>query len=549
MLGRLKRLSCPIFDRLRRNESGQSLIIIAFAFIGLVAMVGLAIDLGIMYIERTRLGQAIDAAALAGAQELPNEIAAWDRAEEYLRMNRYDPNDPDLAVVHSFPDEPVFGYHYQIAITGTKSVPLTFLRVLGFTNVDITASAVGENANKLDIMLVVDKTGTMDDDTCEITRDPGGPNQYACKITWLTDATTIFSETFDSGFGGWSHNSKATWESGYVKLQGGWSSGYIYKYFDTTGYDVVKVTFRTRAINMSGDDRLRLEYRIGSGGWMAPPGWQDLLPTSAWEQHQEGLPTGAAGITNLGIQFRVRNTESGEYALVDDVTLVGAHSGLGPVRLCTGGSSQDCGDDPDPFMNYFYGQPIYDTLVAADNFMEFLDSDLDQVGLASYSNSASIDIELTSDFDAVTNTLYTIDPSGCTNISSGIYAGVNGLSTIAPHNGRTNAVHIMILLSDGWSNTWEGSSACACDASPPCPYNTCYEGTSEPWGRVRQAYRWAKDNSIIIFTIGQGACVNEGLLQEIAEETGGRYYWAPTTDQLDEIFAEIAQYIFLRLVR
>jgi hypothetical protein len=39
------------------------------------------------------------------------------------------------------------------------------------------------------------------------------------------------------------------------------------------------------------------------------------------------------------------------------------------------------------------------------------------------------------------------------------------------------------------------------------------------------------------------------LLREIAEETGGRYYWAPTTDQLDEIFAEIAKYIFLRLVR
>jgi Flp pilus assembly protein TadG len=548
MLARLKSLSRQILDHLHRAESGQSLIIIAFAFIALVAIVGLAIDLGIMYIERTRLGQAIDAAALAAAQELPNEIAAWDRAEEYLRINRYDLNDPDLTIVHSFPDEPVFDSHYQIAITGTKTVPLTFLRVLGFNEVNITTSAIGENANKLDIVLVLDKTGSMDDDTCKITRDPGGPNQYACNPLWLTDATTIFSETFDSGLGDWSHNSKATWESGYVKLEGGWSSGYIYRYFDTTGYDVVKVTFRATNIGMEGDDQLRLEYRIGGGGWVYPPVWEGL-PTSSWEQHQEDLTTGAAGIPNLGIRFRVRNTESGEYALVDDVTVVGAHAGLGPGNVCTGGSSQDCGDDPDPFMNYFYEQPIYDTLVAADNFLEFLDSDLDQVGLASYSTSASVNIELTSDFNAVTNTLYTIDPSGCTNISSGIYAGVNGLSTAAPHKGRTNAVHIMILLSDGWSNTWAGSAQCACDSSPPCPYNTCYEGTSEPWGKVRQAYRWAKDNSIIIFTIGQSACVNEGLLREIAEETGGRYYWAPTTDQLDEIFAEIAKYIFLRLVR
>jgi len=155
---------------LQVNESGQSLIIIAFSFIGLVAIVGLAVDLGVMYVQKTRLGQAVDAAALSGAHELPNEAAAWSRAEEYLRMNRYDLNDPDVTFTHGFPDEPYMGlYHYQLAVTGTKTVPLTFLRVLGFTTVDVTASAVGENANKLDIMLVLDKTGSMDDDTCDIT--------------------------------------------------------------------------------------------------------------------------------------------------------------------------------------------------------------------------------------------------------------------------------------------------------------------------------------------------------------------------------------------
>jgi hypothetical protein len=523
-------------------------------------MVGLAIDLGIMYIERTRLGQAIDAAALAAAQELPNEIAAWDRAEEFLRMNGYDLNNPNVTIVHSFPDEPIFGYHYQIAITGTKSVPLTFMRVLGFTNVNVTTSAVGENANKLDVMLVLDKTGTMDDDTCDITRT--NP-QYACN-TWLTNITNLFSTNFNSGLSGWSQlgtpevrNDGYSRDGNYIGLQGGSTQEGIYRQFNTTGYDVVKVTFWARDIGMedewSGDDRLRLQWRIGSGGTINTA-WSQL-PTGSWQQYQVELPTGAAGIPNLEVRFRVSNTETGEYALIDDVTLWGANDGLGPYdgtgahNRCDGGGSEDCGDSPDPFLNYFHEQPIYDTLAAADNFLEFLDTDLDQVGLASYSNSASVNIELSSNFDAITSTLYTINPDGCTNISAGIYAGVDGLSTFAPHEGRTNAVHIMILLSDGWSNTWAGSQTCACDTSPPCPYNTCYEGTSEPWGKVRQAYRWAKDNSIIIFTIGQGACVNEDLLQEIAEETGGRYYWAPTTEELDEIFAEIAQYIFLRLVR
>ena len=548
---------------LHQNESGQSLIIIAFTVIGLVAIVGLAVDLGIMYVEKTRLGQAVDASALAGAHELPNEIAAWDRAEEYLRINRYDLNDPDVTFTHGFPDDPYMGvYHYQLAVTGTKTVPLTFLRVLGFTTVDVTASAVGENANKLDIMLVLDTTGSMDDDTCYITRpDP----QYACN-PWLQNITGIFSDNFDSGLSGWTEigtpevrNDGYSMDGNYIGLQGGSTQEGFYRQFDTTGYDIVKVTFWTRDISMEegwgwGADRLRLQWRIGSGGTISTA-WSET-PTSSWTQYQVELPTGAAGIPNLQVRFRLSNTESGEYALLDDVALVGANDGLGPYdgtgaphNRCDGGGSEDCGDSPDPFQNYFHEQPIHDTLVAADGFLDFLDPDLDQVGLATYATSASVDIELTFSFDAITNTLYTIDPTGCTNLSSGIYSGISGLSTFAPHNGRANAVHIMILLSDGWSNTWAGSWACACDTSLPCPYDICYEGTGEPWGKVRQAYEDARDNQVIIFTIGQGACVNEGLLREIADETFGRYYWAPTTDELDEIFEKIAEYIFLRLVR
>jgi hypothetical protein len=60
---------------------------------------------------------------------------------------------------------------------------------------------------------------------------------------------------------------------------------------------------------------------------------------------------------------------------------------------------------------------------------------------------------------------------------------------------------------------------------------------------------WARDNGIVIFAIGQGACVNEAMLREIAETTFGRYYWAPTTEELDEVFQQIAEYIFLRLIR
>lgn len=531
---------------LHQNQSGQSLIIIALAFVGLVAIVGLAIDLGIMYIEKTRLSQAVDAAALAGAHELPNEIAAWDRAEEFLRLNGYNPNDPDVTFTHDFPDEPHLGlYHYQLLVTGTKSVPLTFLKVLGFTTIDVTANAVGENVNRLDVMLVVDRTGSMDDDTCDITRtDP----QYACN-PWYINIATEFFDDFGSGLVNWSTQGNVTMETGQAKLGGGSSPGLIERQFVTTPYDVVKVTFKAKTSGLDSgwwqNERLCLFYRIGAAGdieeiWCGRP--------TSWVAYQKALPTGAAGIDNLYVGFRLYANQSNEYALLDDVALVGANDGLGPCdgtgcsakhgRRCTGGGGQDCGGSADPFLQYFHEQPIYDTLAAADYFLTFLDPDLDQVGLASYSTSGRIDEELQFDFSLVTETLYdpeVMDPDGCTNLGDGILAGISGLSTGPGHNGRSNAVHILIILSDGKANQPGGGSWCS-------ENETARE-------HAREAARQARDDSIVIFTITQGEDVNRALMQEIAEIGLGREFWAPTTDELDEVFEDIARYIFLRLVR
>ena len=53
-----------------KNERGQSLVIIAIAFLALVAMAALIIDGGSLYLNRRNAQTAADAAALAGAHEL-----------------------------------------------------------------------------------------------------------------------------------------------------------------------------------------------------------------------------------------------------------------------------------------------------------------------------------------------------------------------------------------------------------------------------------------------------------------------------------------------
>ncbi len=90
---RLKSIKGVFSDRGRAmpfNEAGQSIIILAFAFLALMSMLGLALDLGLVYIARVRLKRAIDAATLAAATELPIEEEAARRAVGFLNENGYD---------------------------------------------------------------------------------------------------------------------------------------------------------------------------------------------------------------------------------------------------------------------------------------------------------------------------------------------------------------------------------------------------------------------------------------------------------------------------
>ena len=50
----------------------------------------------------------------------------------------------------------------------------------------------------------------------------------------------------------------------------------------------------------------------------------------------------------------------------------------------------------------------------------------------------------------------------------------------------------------------------------------------------------AIDNNIIVYTIGLGSGVDSDLLTDIAEATGGKYYFATEADELLDIFKEVS---------
>jgi len=48
-------------------------------------------------------------------------------------------------------------------------------------------------------------------------------------------------------------------------------------------------------------------------------------------------------------------------------------------------------------------------------------------------------------------------------------------------------------------------------------------------------------NGTVYYTIGLGKDVNSDFLKQLAESTGGQYYFSPTTDQLNDIYNQISQ--------
>jgi Flp pilus assembly protein TadG len=77
-----------LFNRLKaiiHRQQGSSIVLIGLSMAGLMAMTGLVIDMGSVYVAKTQLQKAANAAALSGAQELTrNETTVKNIVNEVL---------------------------------------------------------------------------------------------------------------------------------------------------------------------------------------------------------------------------------------------------------------------------------------------------------------------------------------------------------------------------------------------------------------------------------------------------------------------------------
>jgi hypothetical protein len=135
-----------------------------------------------------------------------------------------------------------------------------------------------------------------------------------------------------------------------------------------------------------------------------------------------------------------------------------------------------------------------------------------------------------------------------------------GVSTLE-EGGRSTTLHFMVLLTDGRPNRY-GPSGEGHSVYEPDP-------DQKTLNYIADQIDFANEQNVTVFAIGLGEAMLDDfteealpltlngeemlkgmdILRQIASDTGGDAYHAPTTAELEDIFGWIAEAIFVRLTQ
>lgn len=171
----------------RRDTGGATILLFGLTLIPVLFGVGMAIDYGRALTAKSKLGAAIDAAALAaGSWPDLSDTQLEAKATEFVNANF--PPDVD-AILDSMN---VVRTEHTITVDASAHIETSFLRIAGITQLDVSSfSEVTLKAKKLELVMVLDNTGSMG---------------WSGKIDALKDAAKSLVQILKSGSGSSANN-------------------------------------------------------------------------------------------------------------------------------------------------------------------------------------------------------------------------------------------------------------------------------------------------------------------------------------------------------
>jgi len=324
----MKRNSESFVRRARKDQRGQMLFIAAASLVLLLGFAGLAIDGGRLYYSHAQLQASTDAAALAGAQSLPNTTAtaAATAFSSVAGSNNAHSNLPNVTMVSGYPQlkcsSTLTGWGVlcvapananAVVVKQQVPVPTTFMRVFGISSVTLTATATaamrGSARSPYNVALVVDTSSSMtsSDSGCGNTRIRCALNGVQVLLKGVSPCPASASSC------------------GSVTMNGSGGGGNVANAVDTVAlYAFPPVTTATvaRDYNCSGSP--------ATAKYATP-----FPSTSTYE------------IVNYSSDYRTSDTAVSLYASSNLVTAVGATSTSTPCLQAVGGQGT------------YYAQAIY----------------------------------------------------------------------------------------------------------------------------------------------------------------------------------------------
>ena len=307
-------------SRLARDRAGNTLMIVAFSLVPIIAMLGGGIDMGRTYLSQSRLQQACDSGVLAARKKLGTTavVSSTPTSDVKSAGDRFFDINFQSGSYGTVSRTFTMSVESDSSVSGTAavSVPTTLMKIFGFNNLALTVKCQAKiNFSNSDIMMVLDTTGSMRDtnsgDTkpkIDVLRDTVKAF-YAQLEAAKTAGTRIrygfvpYSVNVNVGFllksawlaDTWSYHGRVQKDTGLTKQSDNWQTNYTY----ISGTSASTYTQGASTCPYS------------SATWVETAHWTDSNGTENWTYVVNGTDTSCANAPED--KFNVSSTTYNNY--------------------------------------------------------------------------------------------------------------------------------------------------------------------------------------------------------------------------------------------